>query len=126
MTERNVSSSHVSELSEAAGAPPTQESSAKDMLISRLLASMISLTVVGLGAMAILTQHYYGRTSKLGGAEVSLDGSAAVGMGVATLFLGLVPLALWFRSKRPALVWAVVCIFAAAISFYTSIYGLKR
>ena len=107
-------------------APVRRERSSKKMLVPRLLASLISLTVVGLGMLAVLTQHYYGRTSKLGGAEVSLNGSAAVGMGVATVFLGLVPLALWFPSKRPALVFAVVCMSGAAISFYVAIYGAKR
>lgn len=126
MTKWNTPSTNESEGSEAMAAPVSKERSPKEMLVPRLLASLISLTVVGLGIMAVLTQHYYGRTSKLGGAEVSLDGAAAVGMGVATVFLGLVPLALWFPSKRPALAWAVACISAAAISFCISIYGAKR
>ena len=126
MTKQNIPSPNESERLQAMASRVRKERSSKEMLVPRLLASLITLTVVGLGIMAVLTQHYYGRTSKLGGAEVSLDGSAAVGLGVATIFLGLVPLTLWFPSKRPALVWAVVCISAAAISLYTSIYGAKR
>jgi hypothetical protein len=125
MTKRITPSPNESERSEAIAAPVGKERSSKELLVPRLLASLISLTVVGLGIMAVLTQHYYGRTSKLGSAEVSLDGAAAVGMGVATVFLGLVPLALWFPSKRPALAWAVASISAAAVCFCISIYGVK-
>ncbi len=106
--------------------PANEGPGTKKMLVPRLLASLISVSIVGLGMLAVVTQHYYGRTSKLGGAEVSLDGAAAVGMGAATVFLGLVPLALWFPSKRPALAWAIVWICAAAVVFYISIYGAKR
>ena len=117
MTKENIQSANESELVTAVAPPVSEELRSKEMLIARLLASLISLTVVGLGAMAILTQHYYGRTSKLGSAEVSLDGAVAVGMGLATVFVGLAPLSLWFPGKRPALVWAVVCMAGAAISF---------
>jgi cell division protein FtsW (lipid II flippase) len=126
MTKRNIPSTNERDRLETMATPVCKEHSSKGMLIPRLLASLISLTVVGLGIMAVVTQHYYGRSSKHGNAEVSLDGAAAVGMGVATVFLGLVPLALWFRSKRPALAWAVVCISVAAIAFCTVIYGAKR
>ena len=126
MTKRNIPSPKERERSQAMAAPVGRERSAKELLVPRLLLTLIILTVVGLGTMAVLTQHYYGKTSKLGGVEVSLDGGAAVGMGVATIFLGLVPLALWFPRKWPALAWAVVCISVAAVSFYISIYGAKR
>jgi hypothetical protein len=107
-------------------APVNKQPGTQKMLLPRLLASLISLTVVALGMLAIVTQHYDGRTSKLGGAEVSLDGAAAVAMGAATVFLGLVPLAVWFPGKRPALAWAVVWISAAAVTFCISVYGAKR
>jgi hypothetical protein len=93
----------------------------RDMVVPRLLMSLISLTLVGLGVMTILTGHYYGRTSKLGGAEVSLDGPAATAMGISTVLLGLFPLALWFRTKRPAMVWAIACVLAAAAAFYVAV-----
>jgi hypothetical protein len=107
-------------------APVNKEPGAQKMMVPRLLASLISLTVVAVGMLAVMTQHDYGRTSKLGGAEVSLDGAAAVAMGAATVFLGLVPLALWFPSKRPASAWAVVWISAAAATFCISVYGAER
>jgi hypothetical protein len=93
----------------------------RDMIVPRLLMSLISLTLVGLGVTTILTGHYYGRTSKLGGAEVSLDGPAATAMGISTVLLGLFPLALWFRTKRPAMVWAIACVLAAAAAFYVAV-----
>lgn len=98
-----------------AAAPP------KDLLVLRLLATLMTLTVSGLGILAILTTHYYGRTSKLGGAEVSIDGAPAVAMGLCLVFFGLLPLALWFRSKRPALVWMLLCLAASGLAFYFSI-----
>jgi predicted anti-sigma-YlaC factor YlaD len=124
MTEEHDLKPSESARSEAVVALAGSAPGSRQMLVPRLLVSSISLTIVALGLLAVFTQHYYGRTSKLGGAEVSLDGAAAVGMGVATVFLGLVPLALWFPSKRHALAWAVVCMFAAAAAFYISL-GLR-
>jgi hypothetical protein len=83
--------------------------------------SLLSLTLIGLGVMTILTGHYYGRTSKLGGAANSLDGPAATAMGFSEVLFGLLPLAFWFRGKRPRVAWAVVCLIAAAAAFYVSI-----
>jgi hypothetical protein len=83
--------------------------------------SLVSLTLVGLGVMTILTGHYYGSTSKLGGAEISLDGPPATAMGFSTVLFGLFPLALWFRTKRPAMVWAVASLMLAGAAFYISI-----
>lgn len=94
---------------------------ARELLVPRLLMSLISLTFVGLGVMAILTGHYYGSTSKLGGAEISLVGPPATAMGVSTVLFGVFPLAFWFRTKRPAIVWAVAFLIAAGAAFYVSI-----
>ena len=93
----------------------------KELFLPRLLVSLISLTIVGLGLMSIVTAQYSGSTSKLGGAEVSLDGPAATAMGVSTLLFGLFPLALWFNTKRPAIAWVVACFVAAGVAFYVSI-----
>lgn len=90
----------------------------RELLLPRLLASLISVTFVGLGVMTIVTAHYYGRTSKLGGAEVTLDGPAATAMGYSTVLFGLFPLALWFRAARPRAAWAAGCFVAAAGAFY--------
>lgn len=92
----------------------------RELLLPRLLASLISATFVGLGVMAIVTAHYYGRTTKLGGAEVSMDGPAATAMGYSTVLFGLFPLALWFRAARPRAAWVVGCLVAAAAAFYVS------
>jgi hypothetical protein len=93
----------------------------RELLAPRLLMSLISLTLVALGVMSILTRHYYGRTSKLGGAEVSLDGAAAIAMGFCTVLFGLFPLAVWFDSRRPRMIWAVACLVAAGAALYISI-----
>jgi hypothetical protein len=101
--------------------PHRMSARAKELLLPRLLASLISLTLIGLGVMTILTRQYYGRTSRLGGAEVSLDGPAATAMGASTALLGLLPLAFWFHAKRPRIVWAVGCLIAASAAFYASL-----
>jgi hypothetical protein len=94
---------------------------ARALLVPRLLILLISLTLVGLGVMTILTGHYYGSTSKLGGAEISLDGPPATAVGFSTVLFGLFPLAFWFRTKWPAIVWAVACLIGAGAAFYVSI-----
>src|SRR3981081_3409450 len=94
---------------------------ARELLVPRLLMSLIGLTLVGLGIMTILTGHSYGRTSKLGGAEISLDGPAATAMGFSEALFGLFPLAVWFHTKRSRIAWAVVCLIAAAAVFYVAI-----
>lgn len=101
----------------------SNRSRSKELLLPRLLATLISFTLIGLGTMAMVTQSYYGRTSKLGGAEVSLSGGPSVAMGLTTVFLGLLPLALWFPGKRLALVWSLASIVAAGISFYLAVYA---
>ena len=98
---------------------------AREVRIARLLALLISATLVGLGGMTIVTGHYYGRTSKLGGAEVSFDGPAAIGMGVSTVLFGLFPLALLFGAKRSRMLWTVGCLVAAGLAFFASLY-LRR
>ncbi|MEA2766324.1 MAG: hypothetical protein QOK07_2728 [Gemmatimonadaceae bacterium] len=91
------------------------------MFLPRLLISLVSLTLVGLGVMTMFTGHYYGRTSKFGGAEVSLDGPAAIVTGLGEVFFGLFPLAFWFGTGRSRILWAVVCFVAAGAAFYASI-----
>jgi len=90
------------------------------------LVSLISLTLVGLGLFSIVTEHYYGSTSKLGRAEVSLWGTPAVLMGVSTVCFGLSPLALWFRSKGAAAAWATASIVAAGVAFVFAYNLLRR
>ena len=91
------------------------------MFLSRLLMSLVSLTFVGLGVMTMFTGHYYGRTSKFGGAEVSLDGPAAIVTGLSEALFGLFALAFWFGTTRSRILWAVACFVAAGAAFYASI-----
>lgn len=83
----------------------------------------MALVLIGLGLMAVVTQQYFGSTSKLGGANVFLAGRPAVLMGLSQIALGCAPLALWFRVARVAAWWAGGCLvvfggllFAAARS----------
>lgn len=94
----------------------------KQMLVPRLLASLISLTLIGLGVMAILTEHYYGSTTKSGGAEVSLDGASAIAMGWSVVLFGLGPLALWLPSKPLVVWWMLACFGCAGAALYVSMH----
>ena len=93
----------------------------KALLVPRLMASLLSLILVVMGVVAIQTGHYSARSARLGGVEISLEGLPAVVMGFSTLFLGLFPLLLWFRTKRARVIWAIGCLVAAGVSFWVSV-----
>jgi hypothetical protein len=86
-------------------------------LVPRLLATLVSFTVIGLGLLAMVTLHYHGRGTQPSGAENSLEGTAAFVMGLSTVLAGMTPLALWFDTKRWALIWAFACTLGAGIVF---------
>jgi len=90
------------------------------MLIYRLLMTLIALTFIGLGLLAIVTDHYYGVSTRFGYRELTMDGQPAVSMGFGLLFLGLFPLAAWLKSKTQIVVWILVCFACAAASFVMS------
>ena len=90
----------------------SKKPSRPDLRLARWLTSFIALVMIGLGLWSIASQHYFGRTTKFGGAEVSLDGQPAVLMGLLYISLGVLPLALWFRTPRAAAWWASVCAAA--------------
>ena len=94
----------------------------RDLLLFRVLLSAVSLTLVGLGILAMATQHYYGRSNKYGVHELALDGQAATAMGVAMLLFGLTPLAVWLRSKWQAILWSMACLVGAALAVAVSIH----
>ncbi len=90
-------------------------------MVPRLLATLVSFTVIGMGLLAMVTHHYHGRTATPGGPEHSLEGIAAIVMGLSTVLAGMTPLALWFETKRNALIWAFACTVAAAIVFLVAL-----
>lgn len=94
----------------------------RDLLLFRLLLSLISLMLIGLGVLAISTDHYYGSTSKYGGHEVVLDGASATAMGIAIVLFGLFPLAAWFKTRRWVITWSVACFAGAGAAVYISIH----
>ncbi len=62
------------------------------------------------GVFIIATEHYYGRTTKLHGAEVSADGLQAVITGIGIIVIGLAPMSLWAKSGKVAGLWAAACL----------------
>jgi hypothetical protein len=89
----------------------------------RMLTSLVAIVMIGLGVWSIATQHYFGRTSKLGGAEVSLDGEPAAAVGLLYIFLGVLPLAVWARTPRAAIWCASVCAVAFLALLAAILYG---
>jgi hypothetical protein len=85
-----------------------------DLRPLRWLATLISLTLVGLGLFAIVTGHYHGESSKYG-AVVDLDGAHAVRAGLMEIALGAAPLAFWCRTPRAAAIWAGACALAFVV-----------
>jgi hypothetical protein len=93
------------------GTPPGSDPACpRDIRLTRILCTLISVVVSGLGMMSIVTSFYYGRTSKLGGAEVLLEGRPAVMAGIGMAIFGLFPLALWARTKTVAALWSGGCM----------------
>lgn len=93
----------------AANEPPTKR---RDLRTARLLATVFSAGLVGLGVWEAFTASYYGRSSKYGGAEVFLEGRAAVMAGLGEALIGLAPLALWANTPHRAALWMGSCLVA--------------
>ena len=83
----------------------------------------MALAMVGLGLWSIASQHYFGRTTKYGGAEVSLDGQRAVCIGLLYISLGLLPLGVWLRTPRAAAWWGTGCALAFFALLAAVVYG---
>jgi len=83
----------------------------------RIMLSLIGMVPIGIGLLSLYTGHYYGRSNLLGGAEVSLNGSAASNMGWMMILFGISPLAVWFTNKRVMGAWAAACLVAAIWMF---------
>ena len=94
-----------------------------DLRFVRWLGSLIAFAMIGLGLWSIASEHYFGRTTKFGGAEVSLDGQPAVLMGLLYIALGALPLGLWFRTAQMAVWWASACAVAFLVLLVAVLYG---
>lgn len=90
--------------------------------LAKWLAAGMSAFMFAYGIFIITTQHYYGHTSKLGGAEVSADGSEAIVLGIATIILGLTPMSLWAKSGIAAGFWAGSCMLLGILLFLVPFY----
>lgn len=90
--------------------------------LAKWLAAGMSAFMLAYGIFIITTQHYYGHTSKLGGAEVSADGLEAVVLGIATIIIGLTPMSLWAKSGKAAGFWAGSCMILGVLLFLAPFY----
>jgi len=89
------------------------------LLIPRVLASLVSLFIVGIGFKAVMTAHYFARSGRLG-MEITVNGPPAVAMGIGIIFWGFIPLTLWFNTKRSRGIWLIFCVIIAALFFAIS------
>ena len=87
-----------------------QAKRAADLKVFKLLMSLIGMVFFGMGALAVKTEHYYGRYTRHGSGEVVLDGAVATHVGIGLCVFGLLFLAVWARSPKVAAAWAAVCI----------------
>lgn len=82
----------------------------------------MSVFMCAYGIFIIVTQHYYGYTSKYGGAEVSTGGLEAMMNGVAIIAFGLTPMSLLAKSAKVAGLWAGCCMVLGIILFLAPAY----
>lgn len=90
--------------------------------LAKWLAAGMSAFMFAYGIFIITTQHYYGHTSKFGGAEVNADGLEAIMLGIATIIIGLTPMALWAKSGKAAGFWAGSCMILGGLLFLAPFY----
>lgn len=90
--------------------------------LAKWLAAGISAFMFADGVFVITTKHYYGYTSKYGGAEVSADGLQAILIGIAIITIGLTPMALWAKSGKAAGLWAGSCMSIGVTLFLVPAY----
>ena len=106
--------------------PPPQSAKRKPARpngIVRGLFTLIAVVVIGLGALAIVTEVHTG--SVRGRGLVTFEGRAAVEMGVIMVVLGLMPLAIWARTPRQAQWWLVLCVLALAALLVRMLIGQR-
>jgi hypothetical protein len=93
----------------------------RELLMFRLLLSLIGAVFVGLGLLAVFTEHQLLASSKVRGPPLSLDGLRAVRYGWGTVAFGLMPLGVWARHSRGFVLWALLCFVAAGVLWFASI-----
>ena len=90
--------------------------------LAKCVAIGISLLMGAYGLFIISAEHYYGRPTKLGGAEVSADGAQAIIIGIAMIVLGLTPLSLLAKTATAAGLWAGSCMILGIVLFLAPFY----
>ena len=101
---------------------PIKNQQKKISPFAKWLAAGMTAFMFAYGTFIIATQHYYGRTNKYGGAEVSVDGCQAVIVGVAIIVIGLTPMCLWMKSGKAAGFWAGTCMIIGIVLFLAPTY----
>jgi hypothetical protein len=74
------------------------------------------------GSFVIATEHFHGKTKQAMG--VSVDGQAAVVLGLGIIIIGLTPMAVWAGSAKAAGFWVGSCmtlgVLLMLVPFYMS------
>jgi hypothetical protein len=92
-----------------------------DFWVLRLLGTLMSVVVVGVGYMAYATEHAPPASTRFG-MTGPLDGEAAVEFGITIMTLGLMPLAFWARTARGAGWWATLTLGGALLHLAWSLW----
>ena len=100
----------------------TKNQTKKISPVAKWLSAGMSAFMLAYGIFIMTTQHYYGRTNKYGGAEVSADGGQAIVMGIAIIVIGLTPMCLWMKSGKAAGFWAGTCMIVGITLFLAPAY----
>lgn len=89
----------------------------------RLLAFAITCVVSGLGLLALYTQYAPERWTRYGRAD-ALQGDPAVIFGLTVFCFGLLPLMIWFKSQRAALLFGGLVGTLGVVSLFGGIVFL--
>lgn len=90
--------------------------------LTKWVTAGMSLLMLAYGLFIIVTQHYYGSTTKYGGSVVTTDGQQAIIIGISIILIGLTPMALWAKSALMSGIWAGSCMILGIILFLAPYY----
>lgn len=94
---------------------------AQDILKARIIATGMSIFFLVMGFLTICSRHYNLPVELTDIRQVMLS-QVDFYMGLVQMSLGLLPLALWFKSYRTRLNWLLFSI-ALAVIFFTIMYS---
>ena len=90
--------------------------------LAKWLGAGMSIFMCGYGVLIVITQHYFGSTTRHGYVEVNANGIDVILIGIAIILLGLTPMSLWAKSGKSAGIWAGSCMISGILLFLLPFY----